>query len=171
MTGQTIYKDTPSHYHFLLDLIETNKLLFELENSKMITLKLFEQISLKNENFSYQLNKWTTKEIIRHIIDCERIFAYRALRFSRFDNSELLGFDEDAYVVNLKSIEHNFINLKEEYEIVRNSNIALFKKMTNEMLNFKGLANKMCFTAKTLGFMIIGHNLHHCNFMKNKYLN
>ncbi len=80
-------------------------------------------------------------------------------------------FDENKYIDNIKAIEQNLLDLKNEYENVRKSTIELFKKMTNEMLNFKGTANKVCFTARTLGFMTVGHNLHHCNFIMTKYLN
>jgi len=89
---------------------------------------------------------------------------------SRFDNTELAGFDENKYVDNFKVTKQNLEELENEFENVRKSTISLFQTMTDEMLDFKGTANKVAFTARALGFMTVGHNLHHCNFIKTKYL-
>ena len=171
MIDKTIYKDAPQYCYYFFDLVQTDDLLAELDNSYQMTQALFSLISPEKENYVYKPNKWTTKEVIRHIIDCERVYTYRAFRFSRFDNIELSGFDENLYIDNIKKFEQNLTDLKEEYENVRKSTISLFKAMTNEMLDFRGTANKVVFTPRTLGFMTIGHNLHHCNFIKANYLN
>lgn len=171
MTDKIIYKDAPNYCHYFFDLVKTDNLLYELEESKKNTLDIFELIKPEKENYSYEPNKWTTKEVIRHIIDCERVYTYRALRFSRFDNTELAGFDQNKYIDQIKSFDLNLADLRNEYLSVRNASIDLFKTMDNEMLDFKGLANKVNFTARTLGFMTVGHNLHHCNFIMTKYLN
>lgn len=171
MTDKSVYKDAPSYCHYFFDLVETNDLLNELEKSYQLTLDLFKLITPEKENYSYQPNKWTVKEVLRHIIDCERVYTYRAFRFSRFDNTELAGFDENKYIKNFKSTEVSLADLREEYENLRKSTISLFKSMTNEMLDFKGTANKVTFTARALGFMTVGHNIHHCDFIKSNYLN
>ncbi|MBX2931196.1 MAG: DinB family protein [Chitinophagaceae bacterium] len=170
MTNKEIYQCAPKYYHYYFDLVETNDLLSELKKTTLLTEKIFALITPEKENFSYAANKWTTKEVLKHIIDCERIFAYRALRFSRFDNTELAGFDENKYIDNIKTAEQNLLDLQDEYLTVRKSTILLFKNMTNEMLDFKGIANKSSLTARTIGFMIIGHNLHHNNFIQSTYL-
>jgi hypothetical protein len=171
MIDKTIYKDAPPYCSYFFDLVQTDDLLSELEKSYQMTLELFRLITPEKENYSYLPNKWTTKEVIRHIIDCERVYAYRALRFSRLDNTELSGFDENLYIERLIRVEQHLTDLSEEYENVRKSTISLFKNMTNEMLDFRGTANKVVFTARTLGFMTIGHNVHHCNFIRANYLN
>jgi hypothetical protein len=171
MIDKTIYQHAPQYCHYYFDLVKTDDLLTELEKSYQATQDLFCLIRSEKENYSYQPNKWTTKEVLRHIIDCERVYTYRALRLSRFDDTELPGFDENKYIDNIKNVEQNLTDLKDEYENVRKSTIALFKTMTNEMLDFKGIANKFVFTPRTIGFMTVGHNLHHCNFIKTNYLN
>ena len=171
MTDKIIYKDAPNYCHYFFDLVETNDLLSELEKSYKLTKEVFKLITFENENYSYQTNKWTIKEVLRHIVDCERVYTYRAFRFSRFDNTELSGFDENEYIEKNKQAEQSFAELIDEYENVRKSTINLFKTMTNEMLDFKGKANKVSFSARTLGFMTVGHNIHHVNFIKTKYLN
>jgi uncharacterized damage-inducible protein DinB len=171
MTDKIIYKDAPNYCHYFFDLVETNDLLSELEKSYKLTKEVFKLITFENENYSYQTNKWTIKEVLRHIVDCERVYTYRAFRFSRFDNTELSGFDENEYIEKNKQAEQSLAELIDEYENVRKSTINLFKTMTNEMLDFKGKANKVSFSARTLGFMTVGHNIHHVNFIKTKYLN
>lgn len=170
MTDKTVYNDAPAYCHYFFDLVKTNDVLTELENSCQMTKGLFSMITAEKENYSYQPLKWTTKEVIRHIIDCERVYAYRAFRFSRFDKTELPGFDENFYIDSFKSVEQSLTDLTEEYQNVRKSTISLFKTMTDEMLDFKGTANKVVFTARALGFMAVGHNIHHCNFIKSNYL-
>lgn len=170
MPNKTYYRDAPAYCHSFFDLVQTDNLLNELEKSRIFTQELFHLITPDTENYAYTPSKWTIKEVIRHVIDCERVYTYRALRFSRFDSTELPGFDENQYMENLKSTHLNLSDLKEEYDCVRNSTLALFKNMTDEMLDFKGKANKVNFTPRTLGFMTVGHNLHHCHFIMANYL-
>jgi hypothetical protein len=170
MTNKSFYKDAPSYCHFYFDLVETDNLLTELEKSKTVSQALFGLITPELENYSYQTNKWTIKQVIRHIIDCERVYTYRAFRFSRFDNTELAGFDENKYIDSVKNVEQDFFDLVTEYLAVRNATISLFKAMTSEMLNCQGVANNVIFTPLSLGFMVVGHNIHHVNYIKMNYL-
>jgi uncharacterized damage-inducible protein DinB len=165
MTNKKIYEDAPAYCHDYFNLVETDDLLNELVKSYQSTQELFGLITPENENHSYQPGKWTIKEVLRHIIDCERVYTYRAFRFSRFDDTELAGFDENNYIEVLKGQEQTLSDLKEEYKQVRRSTIALFKTMTNEMLDFKGTANNVGFTARALGFMTVGHNVHHVKYI------
>ena len=170
MKNKLVYNDAPDYCHYFFDLIETDNFLEELQKSYLKTMELFEMISPDQENYAYLPNKWTIKEVLRHIIDCERVYAYRALRFSRFDNTALAGFDENMYADNIRGNDSSIMDLKSEYQNIRMSTIALFKSMTDEMLDFKGIANNVSFTARALGFMTVGHNLHHVKFIRAKYL-
>ncbi|MFY7829186.1 MAG: DinB family protein [Flectobacillus sp.] len=170
MTDKTIYQNAPEYCHYYFDLVETDDLIAELEKSYYETLKLLSVITPHNENYSYQADKWSIKEVVRHIIDCERVFAYRAFRFSRFDETPLSGFDENKYINSLKGVDINLTGLKDEFEDVRKSTLTMFKAMTNDMLDFKGRANNVYFTTRSLGFMIVGHTIHHTNFLQKNYL-
>lgn len=170
MIAPQIYHDTPEHYHEYFDLITTGDLMAELRKSKSRTLDLLQQIPPEKEDFAYRPGKWTIKEVLWHLIDVERIFAYRALRFSRFDPTPLPGMDENKYIENLKPVKRTLSDLTREYESVRNATISLFHTMSATMLDFKGTANDQFFTARALGFMIVGHNLHHVNFIQWVYL-
>jgi hypothetical protein len=171
MKNKAIYKDAPEYSSYYFDLIQSDDLFYEFEKSKELTLSIFKLISPELENYSYQLNKWTTKEVLRHIIDMERIFAYRAFRFSRFDDTELSGVEENDYIEKVKQTDIKVSDLQEEYLAVRNSTVLIYRNIKTEMLDFKGTANKQTYTARTLGFAMIGHNIHHCNYIKTKYLN
>lgn len=170
MNNKAIYKDAPEYCGYFFDLIDTDDLLLEFEKSKALTLNVINSIPSTLENYAYKPGKWTVKEVLRHIIDMERVFAYRAFRFSRFDGTDLSGVEENDYIDNVKHIDLNLADLQEEYLAVRNSTIWVYKNINSEMLDFKGTANEQTYTARTLGFSMIGHNIHHCNFIKTKYL-
>ena len=170
MIQNNLNKNLPGYYQNYLNCVETNNLHAELESSKIITENIFNAIPEELENFSYAPNKWTIKEVLRHIIDCERIFSYRAFRFSRFDDTELSGFDENHYIEKVRSNNFQLSKLLEEFLAVRNSTICMFKSMNEEMLNFEGKANDVVFSAGIIGFITVGHNLHHCSIIKNRYL-
>lgn len=160
----------PSYCDKYFSLIDSDDLLAALEQSKKSTIEIMLSIPAIKENHSYAANKWSVKMVFNHIIDCERVYAYRALRFSRRDNTELQGFDEDQYALNANTEIRALHDIKEEFELVRASTISLYSYMSNEMLDFKGIANKVIFTPRSLGWMAVGHNIHHCNFVKKKYL-
>jgi len=170
MQNPAIYQEAPEYCHYFFDLVPSDNLLAELKNSREATLAIFEQITPEQENRAYAAGKWTTNEVIRHIIDCERVYTYRALRFSRFDATELAGFEQDDYIRSLKAIPLSLVDLKEEYIAVRTATIALFASMTEEMLHFKARANNVYFTPNAIGFMTVGHNLHHIGFLQKNYL-
>jgi uncharacterized damage-inducible protein DinB len=170
MKNKAIYNDAPAYCGYYFDLIASDDLLLEFEKSRLLTLDVFSMVSPEKENYSYQTDKWTIKEVLRHIIDMERIFAYRAFRFSRFDPTELSGVEENDYIVNAKQKDIKLLDLIEEFIAVRTATIWVYKNVSNEMLDFKGTANDQSYTARTLGFAMIGHNIHHCNIIKTKYL-
>ena len=120
----------------------------------------------------YAPGKWSIKEILVHIIDDERIFAYRALRFARNEKQNLIGFDQDAYAFYSKADERELDNIFDEYEAVRNATIALFNGLPEEsfdrMGHGTGTANDA--TVRALAYHIAGHELHHISFIKENYL-
>lgn len=171
MNNKEIYENAPEYCGYFFDLIETDDLLSEFEKSKKLTLDVFNLVPSDLENFSYQSGKWTVKEVLRHIIDMERIFAYRAFRFSRLDSTDLSGVEENDYVKNARQTGIKLSELSDEYVAVRNSTMWIYKNLNPEMLDFKSTANAQTYTARTLGFSMVGHNIHHCNFIKMNYLN
>lgn len=127
-------------------------------------------IPTNKEDFRYDIGKWSIKEIIQHIIDTERVFAFRALSFSRNDGVALPSFDQDIYVDNSNANNRTINDLIHEFDIVRQSTICLYKSFTEKQLKLKGLASDRESTPLILGFAIVGHCQHHINIMDERYL-
>jgi uncharacterized damage-inducible protein DinB len=162
--------DIPSYYLNYTKLAEGNDLIKTLEESNSITLDLLKNIPVSKEDYAYAAGKWSIKQVMSHIIDSERVFAYRALRFSRRDATVLPGFEENDYAENANVSGRNLDDIKNEYLAVRDSTIQLYRYMTTDMLDFKGFANEVSVTARAIGWIIAGHNVHHCNVIKDRYL-
>src|SRR5690606_6981044 len=147
----------PEYYQGYMNNIEPHSNLFEeLEASHHYFIKFVQDIPMEKHDYRYDVGRWTIKEIIQHLIDCERIFAYRAFRFSRNDMTELPGFDENSYADNSNGNERHLKDLLMEFSLVRHTTLALFKSFSKEALQRKGKANQVEISVRALGFMIIG---------------
>ena len=133
-------------------------------------LALIRSISESRGDFRYEEGKWSIKEVIGHIIDGERIFAYRALRFARGDETPLSGFEQDDYVRNGGFDKRTLSDLANEYEHVRQSTIALFSNLDEEAWVRLGLSNNNPASVRALAFMIAGHERHHIEILRSRYL-
>lgn len=147
-----------------------NNLATALEENKQESIAFFRSIPGEKAEFRYQPEKWSVKELILHLIEAERVFQYRAFRFSRKDATALSGFDEDWYVQHNGSSARSLASIVEEFEVVRQSTILLFSGMTTDMLDFTGSANGSPASARSLGWMTIGHVLHHIAVLRERYL-
>ncbi len=117
----------------------------------------------------YAEGKWTIKEILVHISDDERIYAYRALRFARNDKTELPGFEQDDYARYSGANERGLNDILEELTTVRNATISLFNSFDNEALTRAGVANGNIMSVRAAAYHIAGHELHHINIIKERY--
>jgi len=160
----------PVYYKHYIGLVQGDNILKQLENQVLDVQALISGIPEEKESFAYAPGKWTIKEVLGHIIDTERILAYRALRFARKDSTELQGFDENAYVANSDYNKRTIYDIAHEFGIVRESNIVLFKHFNEEALNQIGTANNNNASVRSILFMIAGHATHHLNVIKTKYL-
>ena len=121
-------------------------------------------------DYSYAEGKWTLKELVQHIIDTERIFCYRALCFARNDKTELPGFDQDIFVNNDNANERDYYDMLDEMQILRQSTIQLYKSFSDEALLRIGVASNNKISVRALGFLFSGHQIHHLNIVKERYL-
>jgi hypothetical protein len=169
MQHPDLYLSSPQYCHYYFDLVTTDNLVLALQESKQHCLQVFSQISPEKENYAYDPGKWTTKEVLRHIIETDRILSYRALRFSRFDANPLPGFNENAYIENTRDMQYSMQSVLKEFESLRESIIQMYIPMTDEMLQFKGTANGLQYSPLALGFMVAGHTLHHCKVLQERY--
>ena len=161
----------PPYATMYMKLVPDDGLLLDhlKENFKIIK-QLALSLSQEELNYRYEPGKWTIKEILLHIVDDERIYAYRALRFARNDQTELPGFEQDDYTKFSRANERSIASILEEYEAVRNATITLFDGFPEEAFLRTGIANKNAVSVRALANHIAGHELHHLNIIKEKYL-
>lgn len=159
----------PQFFDRYINLVEDIDIFEAFE--KYSPTRIYDNISkltaLKNK--VYAPGKWTVKDILQHLIDNERIMAYRALRFSRNDDTVLAGYEEELFAGNTLAAKRTVDDLMEEFELVRKSTILLFRNMDNEMMLRSGVAYKSRISALALGFVVIGHAIHHMNVIRNRY--
>lgn len=154
---------------FLL-IAKGNDLIESLTISKNEIIDLINGIDNSMSNYKYEENKWTIKQVLKHICDSERVHSYRALRFSKNDKTDLPGFDENEYAKIDNSENLNLEQIKNEFIAVRNSTIELFKSLSLDSLDYIGTGNKQELTPRIVGWKISGHSTHHCKIIKERYL-
>ena len=168
--GRPNTDDAPAWYGYFFDLAPGDNLLEALENSKQYTLELMSTIPAEKEDFAYAEDKWTIKQAFIHLADEERYYAYKAFCYSRQTNVYLETPMGKSYAKDFNVSNRSFKEITDDYLAVRNATITLFKGMSNEMLDFKDFPATHTYTARSLGWFAVGHNLHHCKLIKEKYL-
>ncbi len=163
-------KEYAHYYSDYVGLVSKGNILNTLNTQMHELFTLINTIPGDKALFAYKSGKWTIKEIIGHLIETERVFSYRALCFSRGDNSELPGMDQDLWMEKNNYNSRTLSNLSNEYLAVRVATIHLFKNMTKEMISKEGVASGVKFTVRAIAFVIAGHETHHLNIIKEKYL-
>lgn len=134
------------------------------------SLSLYESLTEEQWKFKYEPGKWSIKEVLLHIIDTERVFDYRAMRFSRGDTTSLPGFDQEIFAQHANAESRTAKSLMDEYKVLRQSTILLFENMTDEDCVRKGMASDLMLTPIALAFMNAGHEIHHMEILKERYL-
>lgn len=158
-------------YKTYIDLADTSKSVVEnLQSSFNEALIFFKGLPEEKYLYSYAEGKWTLKELLEHIIDAERIFMYRALRFARKDKTDLPGFEENNYVKNANSNTRDFNELIEEFSMVRKSTAVMFANFSEEVLLQVGTIDGNEITVRAIGYVNSGHLKHHINIIKERYL-
>lgn len=118
----------------------------------------------------YAPGKWSIKEVISHVTDTERIFAYRLLRFGRGDDTPLPGFEQDSYVLNSRADERDIEDLAAEFALVRRSTLSLITALDEKTWRRNGIASGAKTSVRALAYIIAGHERHHIAVLKDKYL-
>ncbi|MGB8705177.1 MAG: DinB family protein [Gillisia sp.] len=159
-----------SFYQTYLDNLPDENLIEILESTKR-KFALF-LASLKDDDLKkkYEPGKWTVAEVLQHILDTERIFQYRALTLAREDSTKIPGFDQDAYVPSSKANQRDLQSFIFEFDSVRNAGIALFQSFDDEMLKATGNVNGANFSVRAAGFISAGHQTHHLQLFKSRYV-
>ncbi|MEQ8425389.1 MAG: DinB family protein [Cyclobacteriaceae bacterium] len=159
----------PHFYKKYVKLIEETDLIQALRISGNRAQEVLHGIPVGKQDFRYGDDKWTVREVLCHMIDAERIFTYRALRFARNDATPLSGFDEQTYTPESNASGRELKNIIAEMAHLRSSTIDLFSGFTAEMLSRKGAANDNELSVASQGFIIAGHETHHLRILNERY--
>lgn len=172
---KTISKPEPSEYApytiMYIGLLPDDGLILQhLEDNLRATTDFMRALPEEKLSYRYAEGKWTIKEILAHLIDDERIYTYRALRFARNDQTELPGFEQDAYTIESGANERALDELLEEFAAIRRSTIALFNSFDDRVLTRSGVASGNVMSVRAAAYHIAGHELRHLNIIKERYL-
>jgi len=140
-----------------------------LRSQAASTPRLLKGVNETQAMFRYAPGKWSVKEVLGHMMDGERVFGYRALRFARADRTPLPGFDETTWVPAAGFDRHTLVELAAEYEAVRAATLALFGSFDEAALVRRGAANNAEVSVRALAHIIAGHELHHVGLLRERY--
>ena len=157
-------------YAGYIQALDNVELLEELEICVHDFIRFVQNIPMDKFDFRYAEGKWTIKDIIQHLVDVERVFSYRALRIARNDTTPLPGFDENFYVANANANNRSIQDLLSELALVRQSTLFLFKSFSPEQLAKIGTASDKQVSVRAIGFILIGHQKHHQEVFRQRYL-
>lgn len=163
-------REFKSYYEVYLDRVSSSTKLFEALNQQEELIQFFKSIPEEKHDFRYAPEKWTPRQILQHLIDTERIFMNRALRFAREDFTELPGYDENYYAEHCLSNKRSVDDMLEEYKVVRQSSIHLYKSFDERVLLNVGIASGGPFSVRVIPFIVCGHQKHHIHIIKERYL-
>jgi uncharacterized damage-inducible protein DinB len=169
-TSELTESDYHPFYQPYIDTLGDVELMDMLGNQLTNFPKFIENIPESHWQSAYSLGKWTIAEVLVHVLDAERVFQYRALRIGRKDQTPLPGFDQDAYVPHSGARQRSKASVIDEYKAIRGSSISLFANFDRDHLNLQGTASNAKVSVGALGFLICGHQKHHRNVIRQRYL-
>lgn len=162
--------DYAEYYQKYIDLIESEDIIQVLSSLNEEASDIFNSFPQSKGDYAYAKDKWTVKEVVGHMMDTDRIFAYRAMAIARGEKQPLPSFDQDEYVRNGKFNLRELSDLTYEYRLLRESNLLLFKGLNHSVYSKRGIAAGNEVTVLALMWMIAGHQKHHLKILKEKYL-
>ena len=158
------------YYEKYVSLVDESELMATLERQpdemRSITSKLAEE----RGTFAYAEGKWTVKEVLSHLIDGERMFAYRIFRIARGDRTPIEGFEQDGYIENSHANQRTFADLAEEFEMLRKANMLFFRNLGEQDWTRVGVANNVEISVRALAYIMAGHIRHHAAILRERYL-
>jgi hypothetical protein len=160
----------PAFYHNYIKLVQEDNVQDAISYNSETALSFFKSLPEDKWIHRYAEGKWSIKGLLQHIIDAERIFAYRALCFARKDATPLPGFEENDYAAASKADRRSNDELIKEFETVRRSIELMFRSFDEEQLASIGTSNNNPISVNAIGFIIPGHVQHHINIIKERYL-
>lgn len=156
-------------YSGYVALVPDEPILHVLQSGIHVTSALLRELGEGKLGYRYADGKWSVAESVVHLIDAERIWAYRALRIARGDQTPLAGFEQDDYVAQSPAARYSIEHLILEYEAVRRASVLLLEPLVGEEWLRRGVANKAEISVRALAFLMAGHEIHHRKILHEKY--
>ena len=160
----------PEFYHGYISKVKEDDLMSGLRSSTKGLFELLKSIPPEKHDYSYGEGKWTIREVVQHMLDGERVFTYRALRFARKDDTPLPGFDENLFAQTAKADKRSWSELVEEFAALRKATESMFASFDAEQLEQSGVASENSTYVLGIGYIVAGHVNHHCQIIKERYL-
>jgi hypothetical protein len=158
------------YYAGYIERVHDRRLSLVLRQQRAAVLELLAGLTDEQAGYRYAPDKWSIKEVIGHLVDCERVFVYRAMSIARGERQSLPGFDQDAYVVSGGFDARQVSDLAREYETVRNASLSFFDSLAAESWLARGRANEVEVSVRAIGYIVPGHEAHHLAVIEERYL-
>lgn len=151
--------------------VQTDNIIDAIEKYSASLNEYYTELPEDKADYRYAEGKWTVKEVLQHIIDAERVFAYRVMCIARKDKSPLPSFDENAYAEFAQADKRSFADLKEEFVVTRRSTDILLRSLSEAQLSETGTASGNPVSAQAIAYIVFGHILHHKQVLEERYFN
>jgi DinB superfamily len=170
ITGRPSPSEYEASFARYVDLVGGDDVIFALRGQIDRTIPALRAVSEEVSLKRYAQGKWSVKEVLGHMIDTERVFAYRALRFARRDTTHLPSFDQDAFVAAASFDNRPWADLLAEFELLRRVNILMFRGFEKQAWELRGNANGNEMSVRAAAYVIAGHELGHMQIIREKYI-
>jgi hypothetical protein len=158
------------YYEKYIVLVPEDNIIAPLETQTGELRRLFADLPEEKGTFAYADGKWTVKEVLSHLIDGERMFAYRVFRIARGDKTPIEGFEQDGYIENSHANGRSFAELLQEFELLRQANTLFFRNLRDDDWLRIGTANNIAVSVRSLAWIMAGHIRHHIGILRSRYL-
>ena len=158
------------YYEKYVSLIDENELMATLESQPDEMRSITAELAEERGTFAYAEGKWTVKELLSHLVDGERMFAYRIFRIARGDRTPIEGFEQDGYIENSHANDRSFAELSDEFSLLRKANMLFLKNLDEQDWTRMGMANNVEISVRALAYIMAGHIRHHVAILRERYL-
>ena len=163
-------QEYPAYFQRYISLVPNGEIIDLLIQLQQETSLILSRLSEEVGSYRYEKDKWSIKEVIGHIIDTERVFAYRAFCFARDKNTPQSSYDQDIYAENSNYHHRSLLEIAEEYRTVRDNSIIFFRSLDEETTNNMGSTSDYHMSLRSIPYIIVGHELHHRRVIEEKYI-
>jgi hypothetical protein len=170
MPGRPETAEHAPYFSRYIDLVPEDDIVAAVETQGRETAALLSSLGEEKAAFRYEPDKWSVKQLVGHVTDAERVFAYRVMSIARGEEQSLPGFDEKDYVRNANFDDRSFADLVDDLAATRRATLALLRGLSDEAWTRTGTANQKPTSVRAVAYTLLGHERHHLNVLRERYL-